>query len=233
MKPQFLRKDYRTILSNPNINKLKAILFDFDGVVVQSEDVYDVATSKLGQLYGVEIPEDFYDANRGIAEAAFYGRFKARFDLDVADEELQANGRRLLREAFATSVNFTDGFEQFHGKIREKGLNTALVTATAKPLLDQIFENSTLPIEFDQIVTSSDVPRNKPAPDPYLKACEELSLQPETTLVIEDSPTGLRSATEAGCQTVAITTSCPRESLDEANFVVDSFGELEELLTIV
>jgi len=208
------------------------VLFDFDGVVVQSEGVYDQATRKLGALYNVEIPESFYDENRGIAEAAFYGRFKRRFNLDVDDEELQSNGRRLLWEAFTTAVYITDGFEQFYGKVRGRDINVALVTATAKPLLKEIFQNSGLEIMFDQIVTSSDVAKNKPAPDPYLKACELLMVQPDQTLVIEDSPTGLRSATAAGCQTVAITTSCPKESLKEANFVVDSFGELEELLTI-
>ncbi|MCF7808247.1 MAG: HAD family phosphatase [Candidatus Marinimicrobia bacterium] len=211
---------------------MDAILFDFDGVVVQSEGVYDQATKKLGAHYGVEVPESFSNANRGIAEAVFYSRFKSAFELDADTEELQENGKRLLWESFMTSVYFTDGFEQFFTKIRRKGLKCALVTATVKPLLKAIFENSDLAVEFDHIVTASDVSRNKPAPDPYLRACELLSIDPGRSLVIEDSPPGLRSAKEAGCQTVAITTSCPKETLNEANFVVDSFGELEELLTI-
>lgn len=220
-------------MNNPDIKKFDAVLFDFDGVVVQSEGVYDQATAKLGSHYGVEVPESFFDANRGIAEALFYERFKSTFRLNVDNEELQENGRRLLWEAFMTSVYFTDGFEQFFVKIQKNGLKNALVTATGKPLLTAIFENSELEIEFGHIVTASDVSRNKPAPDPYLRACELLDIDPAKALVIEDSPTGLRSANEAGCQTVAITTSCPKESLHEANFVVDSFGELEELLTIV
>ena len=109
----------------------------------------------------------------------------------------------------------------------------ALVTATPRSLLDEIFKNSNIAIAFDHIVTGNDVKHNKPAPDPYLKACELLSVEPERALVIEDSPNGLRSAVSAGCKTVAITTSCKKDSLKEANFVVDSFGELEELLTIV
>lgn len=216
-----------------DVGRLQAILFDFDGVVVQSEDVYDRATSKLGDLYGVKIPGPFFEANRGIAEALFYKRFKSTFELRVDNEELQEIGRKILWNEFSNSVHYTPGFQQFFAKIRKKVSLVGLVTATPRPLLDEIFQNSNLSVGFDCITTSSDVERNKPAPDPYLKTCELLEIDPAQALVIEDSPTGLRSATTAGCQTVGITTSCGEESLKEANFVVDSFGELEELLTIV
>lgn len=201
--------------------------------MVQSEDVYDRATKKLGDLYKVEIPAPFFEQNRGIAESLFYERFKSTFKLDVDDHELQENGRKLLWSEFSNSVQFTPGFQHFFSRIKEWVNHTALVTATPRPLLTEIFHNSSINVSFDHIVTSSEVLRNKPAPDPYLKACELLNVTPSKALVIEDSPTGLKSATLAGCQTVAITTSCSRESLKQANFVVDSFGELEELLTIV
>lgn len=202
-------------------------------MVVQSEAVYDRATKKLGDLYHVNIPAPFYEENRGIAENLFYERFKSAFNLDVNDEELRQTGRQLLWSEFARSVHYTPGFHQFFKKIKGRLKQTALVTATPRPLLNEIFQNSKLRVSFDQIVTSSEVASNKPAPDPYLKACELLKVNPVRTLVIEDSPTGIRSAANAGCQTVAITTSCSRDSLKQANFIVDSFGELEELLTIV
>ncbi len=200
---------------------------------MQSEDVYDKATLKLGDLYGVKIPEPFFEANRGIAEAIFYKRFKNTFDLKVDDEELQENGRRILWNEFSASVKYTPGFQKFFTKIRKQVNHIALVTATSRLLINEIFQNSNISIDFDCIVTADDVKRNKPAPDPYLKTCELLEIDPGRALVIEDSPTGIRSATDAGCQTVGITTSCSQKSLKEANFIVDSFGELEELLTIV
>ncbi len=209
------------------------MLFDFDGVVVQSEDVYDRVTKKLGEMYGVKIPTHFYEANRGIDETLFYERFRAAFDLDIDLPDLQENGRKLLWSEFSTSVRYTPGFQQFFGKIRDHLNHVALVTATPRPLVDEIFSNSNISVEFDFIVTSSDVEKTKPAPDPYLKACALIGVEPAQALVVEDSPTGLRSATIAGCQTVGITTSCDRDSLNEANFIVDSFGKLEELLTIV
>lgn len=218
---------------HPDIASLQAVLFDFDGVVVQSEAVYDQATTKLGARYGITIPEPFFEANRGISETLFYERFKTGFNLDVDMEDIQENGRKFLWEAFSRSVHFTPGFQQFYLRIRQIVGKVALVTATPRPLIEEIFKNSSIQVAFDYIVTSSDVLNTKPAPDPYLKACDLLGVDPARALAIEDSPTGLRSATLAGCQTIGITTSCNRDSLKEANFVVDSFGELEELLTTV
>ncbi len=220
------------MINRPDIGRLKAILFDFDGVVVQSEDVYDRATKKLGEMYGVVIPSPFYEANRGISEALFYSRFKTEFSLDVEIASLQEKGKKLLWAEFSSSVHYTPGFQQFYTKIREHVNHVALVTATPRPLIDEIFKNSNISVDFDFIVTSSDVENTKPAPDSYLKACDKIGVDPAQALVIEDSPTGLRAATAAGCQTIAITTSCAKDSLKEANFIVDSFGELEELLTI-
>ncbi|NQV40722.1 MAG: HAD family phosphatase [Candidatus Marinimicrobia bacterium] len=221
------------MINRPDIGRVKAVLFDFDGVVVQSEDVYDRATKKLGDLYGVEIPAPFYEANRGISEALFYSRFRTEFNLDVDVVSLQENGKKLLWAEFSSSVHYTPGFQQFYSKIRKRVSHVALVTATPRPLIDEIFKNSNISVDFDFIVTSSDVENTKPAPDSYLKACDKIGVEPVQALVIEDSPTGVRAATAAGCQTIAITTSCARDSLKEANFIVDSFGELEELLTIV
>ena len=126
----------------PDFDCVQAVLFDFDGVVVQSEEVYDRATTKLGELYKVRIPEPFFEANRGIAEALFYERFKTTFNLDVAMEKLQEDGRRLLWNEFSVSVSFTPGFQQFFNKIRIILQHIALVTATPRGLLDLIFKNS-------------------------------------------------------------------------------------------
>jgi HAD superfamily hydrolase (TIGR01509 family) len=221
------------LTKRPDIGQLKAVLFDFDGVVIQSEAVYDQATAKLGAFYKVAIPQAFFNKNRGIAEDLFYERFKQTFSLKVDQRELKKNGQRILWNEFSRSVEYTPGFQQFFTKIRRHIPQVALVTATPRPLLLEIFQNSNIKLKFDQIVTSSEVERTKPAPDPYLAACSNLDVNPCHALVIEDSPTGLRSAAAAGCQTVGISTSCERDSLKEANFVVDSFGELEELLTIV
>jgi beta-phosphoglucomutase-like phosphatase (HAD superfamily) len=85
---------------------------------------------------------------------------------------------------------------------------------------------------FSTIITGEDVINGKPHPEPYLKTAEKLGVAPANALVIEESLNGVRSGKGAGCRVIAITTSFPRESLIEiqADYVVDSFAELERLL---
>ena len=85
---------------------------------------------------------------------------------------------------------------------------------------------------FSATVTREDIISGKPHPEPYLKATEKLGVVPANALVIEDSVNGVRSGKGAGCPVIAITTSFPRERLIEfqADYVVDSFAELERLL---
>ena len=84
---------------------------------------------------------------------------------------------------------------------------------------------------FSTITTGEDIIKGKPHPEPYLKTAEKLGVAPPNALVIEDSVNGVRSGKAAGCRVIAITTTFPRESLMEvqADYVVDSFAELEQL----
>jgi beta-phosphoglucomutase-like phosphatase (HAD superfamily) len=86
---------------------------------------------------------------------------------------------------------------------------------------------------FSTVITGQDIISGKPHPEPYLKTAEKLGVAPANALVIEDSLNGVRSGKAAGCPVIAITTSFPRELLMElqADYVVDSFAELERLLS--
>ncbi len=87
---------------------------------------------------------------------------------------------------------------------------------------------------FSTIITGEDIINGKPHPESYLKTVEKLGVAPANALLIENSVNGVRSGKPAGCRVIAITTSFPRERLVElqANYVVDSFAELERLLHI-
>jgi beta-phosphoglucomutase-like phosphatase (HAD superfamily) len=95
----------------------------------------------------------------------------------------------------------------------------------------RIFEIFNLSPYFSTIITGEDIINGKPHPEPYLKTAEKLGVAPANALVIEDSLNGVRSGKAAGCRVIAITTSFPREPLMElqADYVVDSFAELERL----
>lgn len=100
----------------------------------------------------------------------------------------------------------------------------AIATSCTAPLAAARLQVSGLPVPR-VLVTVDDVEHGKPAPDPYLKAAERLGYSPQDCLVVEDSVQGLRSARDAGCATVAVVTTTPREALD-ADLVVDNLSRV-------
>lgn len=209
---------------------LDAILFDFDGVVVLSEHVYDSATQELARQLKISIPAEFMERMRGQSDRLFFESVVNEFQPEAPMEEVVALGRKLLLEAFASSIHHNEGYLEFREQIDKLGLQSALVTSTPRKLLDYILGNSDLQVVFKEIITADDVQKLKPDPEPYRSMCERLGVAPERAMVIEDSPAGVRSGRSAGCFVTAITTSSKADSLSHADFVVDSFTELSELL---
>lgn len=206
------------------------MLFDFDGVVVLSEHLYDVATQEMAQQLGIVIPPSFNTRMRGQSDRVFFDALKVEFEVDIPADELYEMGRSILKRTFAQTVTHTPGYVEFHTRIRQLGWRSGLVTSTPRLLLDYIFEHSDLNDGFDHIITADDVEFPKPHPEPYLSMCQLMETEPSRTVVIEDSPAGVKAGRAAGCQVIAITTSSDPESLTEADFVVDSFEAVSELL---
>jgi HAD superfamily hydrolase (TIGR01509 family) len=124
------------------------------------------------------------------------------------------------------------GSREFIQKAHEKGLKLGLTTSALLENQQRAFDMFDLWPFFSTIVTGQDIVHGKPHPEPYLKTAEKLGVAPANALVIEDSVHGVRSGKAAGCRVAAITTSFPRERLleVEADYVVDSYAELNSLL---
>ena len=206
------------------------MLFDFDGVVVLSEHLYDVATQEMARQLGISIPASFNARMRGQSDRVFFDALKSEFQVEIPSDDLYELGRNILKTTFAQTVTHTPGYVDFHTRIRNRGWRSGLVTSTPRPLLEYIFEHSDLDTGFEYIITVDDVKHPKPHPEPYLAMCRLVGTEPSRAVVIEDSPAGVQAARAAGCQVVAITTSSDPKSLAEADFVVDSFAAVSELL---
>ena len=206
---------------------IKAIIFDFDGVVVDSEPLYEEAEHELIAELGLTIPADFFLQQKGLGEDAFYTFLIRDYGADQSLPVLRARGRKLLMEKFQGRLDYVSGFHDFL-TFAGKHYQTAVVTSTRRVMLDWIFEHTRVGNEFAAIGTIDDVSRGKPEPEPYLNMCDRLEIAPAEALVIEDSLLGLRSARRAGCYTVGITTSYPADRLREiAHCVINQFAELQ------
>jgi beta-phosphoglucomutase len=115
--------------------------------------------------------------------------------------------------------------------LREDGVKLALVTGSNEKSVMKVVEEAGLDKAFDAIVTSDDVERGKPYPDPYLKGMEMLGAEKAKSVVVENAPLGIKAAKAAGAgYVIAVTTTLPDEYLTEADDIMPSFVDLEHCL---
>jgi HAD superfamily hydrolase (TIGR01509 family) len=126
--------------------------------------------------------------------------------LGIADpaQALYDESQVLFQALLPTQLQMMEGAEELLEAARARPLPTALATSTKRELAMRMLSAFDLPLRFDAILTADDVVHGKPDPEMYRKACAAIGVEPKTALVIEDSVNGVKSASAAGCYTVAV-----------------------------
>lgn len=213
---------------------LRAAIFDFDGVLVDSEPFHFRALRDCLLAEGVAIDEQEYARHylayddRGAIRLAFE-RHLVRFDR----ERVEAAAARKARafEALMPQIPFLPGARELVGELSRE-LPLAIASGALRGEVEAILRSGGLRDAFAAIVGAEDVANGKPHPEPYLAALGRLEarapgLRPEQCLVFEDSMPGIASARAAGMTVVAVTSSYPAAKLSAARLVVDSLEGLE------
>jgi mannitol-1-/sugar-/sorbitol-6-phosphatase len=210
---------------------LEAILFDLDGVIIDSEPLHEKAFRQTSLHLGRDLTQEEVASLKGTVEeigAAKLLEYNPTATLSVVEVMEYHNN---TFKALFDQMRLIPGSREFIQKAHKKGFKLGLTTSALRENQQRIFEMFNLGPFFSTIITGQDIINGKPHPEPYLKTAEKLGVAPTNALVIEDSVNGVRSGKAAGCRVIAITTSFSRERLMElqADNVVDSFGELERL----
>src|SRR5215831_10534626 len=214
------------------MNDLEAILFDLDGVIVDSEPLHEKAFRQTSVHLGRDLTPEEVASFRGTVDeigAAKLLEYNPAATLSVPQVMEYYNN---LFKAMFDQMRLISGSLDFIQKAHKKGFKLGLTTSALQENQQRSFEMFNLWPFFSAIITGQDITNGKPHPEPYLKTAEKLDVAPTNALVMEDSVNGVRSGKAAGCRVIAITTTFPREHLMElqADYVVDSFAELERLL---
>ena len=173
---------------------IKAALFDLDGVIFDTEPQYTVFWGSVFRSYYPEQP-GLEHAIKGQTLTQIYDRF---FAGPLADER-PAITQRLNEYERQMTFPYVAGFREFIASLRERGVQTAVVTSSNNEKMARVYEqHPDFTSLFDAILTSEDFQRSKPAPDCYLEA---------ESVVFEDSINGLRSGRDSGALVVALATS--------------------------
>lgn len=210
----------------------KTIIFDLDGVVINSEPLHEESIRRVMAQYGIELSESLFTHFKGRPD-------RHLFEYCIQEYEVDADVPTLLNENRQQYAAIIDQLQPIHGVIAflnrvSEVYQLALVTSTSERGKSLAFNRFHLDKYFEVVVTSGDVKNVKPHPEPYLLATSRLGIDASDCFVIEDSLYGVQSAVSAGCTVVAITTSFPADELKKQNphFIVDSYDELTELLAL-
>jgi len=213
------------------MNNIKAIIFDMDGVLVDSEPVH-IETEKMTlREYGINVPESEWKGFTGTTDHDMFAYIVKNFTKgNIGVDELVTHRAKTYLKMAPTKIQMIPGALEFLKQVKKSGFKIALTTSSTKEIQRPIFAKFNLHPYFDVIVTGDEITNGKPDPEAYLKTVEKLGIPATNCLVIEDSTNGIRSAKAAGCIAVGITTSFPKEKLQDAgaDFVVDSFSELAQ-----
>ncbi|PIS28825.1 MAG: hypothetical protein COT43_05595 [Candidatus Marinimicrobia bacterium CG08_land_8_20_14_0_20_45_22] len=209
--------------------KIRAIVFDFDGVVVDSEPLYERAEARLFAEYGVTIPTSDWRLFKGLSDCDFFTLCKEKYGIREELSVLQKKGKCLLKEEIRNNLRYIDGFEDFIQEIRSSFL-IGLVTSTQRTFMNWIFQNTPIRNHFEMMITAENVSHQKPQPEPYLKMAELMQIRPEEMIVLEDSLNGVKSAMSSGAVTIAFLSSFPKEAFEAADYFAATYDDIREII---
>jgi HAD superfamily hydrolase (TIGR01509 family) len=206
---------------------VQAVVFDLDGVLLDSEQVWDEIREQLARERGGTWSDTAQKDMMGMSSPEWSRYMHERVGLPESPEEINAEVVRRLQARYAEELPLLPGaVEAVHRLAARWPLG--LATSSNRPVIDTVLEAAHLTPFFAATVSSEEVARGKPAPDVYVEAARRLGVDPRRAAAIEDSHNGIRSARAAGMRVVAIPNPHfpPGDALDEADVVLSSLDEL-------
>lgn len=203
-----------------------AVLWDMDGVLVDTEPFHWEAWRKLSREAGFHMSYEDFRRTFGWRNKEI---LRELIGPDISEQRAAELGDRkeeLYRDAVRGNVKPLPGAMGLLRKLHEAGFRQAVASSAPRANIELILEELGIEGHFDAVLCDRDVERGKPDPQIFLRAAERLGVAPSHCLVIEDAVMGVRAAKRAGMACLAVATTHPPESLREADWVVDSLEEV-------
>lgn len=210
------------------VSSLEAVVFDMDGVLLDSEEIWDEARHALALERGLDWPESAQRDMMGMSSREWSLYMHERVGLASSPEEISAEVVRRLEDLYWQHLPLLEGAVQAVERMAKR-FRLGLASSSNRPIIELVLELAAVADCFEVTVSSEEVERGKPAPDVYLEALRRLGVAPERAAAIEDSTNGLLAARAAGMFVVAVpgTVFPPRaDALAAADVVIDSLTEL-------
>ena len=214
------------------MKNFKAVIFDMDGVLVDSEPLHVSVETSMFKEFNIPITKDMYTRFAGTTSLSMWGSLVSEFKLNRRPEELASlsNNRFIEELRSSKDVKLFDGVVDVLKDLKSRNIPVALASSSSIDIVYAVLDRFELRSYFTEIVTGSDVSHSKPHPEIFLLASKQLQISPSNCIVVEDSTNGVLAAKHAGIFCVGFKPASNHHELLDASVVIGSFGEFMEKL---
>ena len=183
----------------------KAVIFDMDGVIFDTEKVYLDIWIEVFEKYGYKMTKELYVTVMGTGRKNVIKTFLENFGDDLPIEKMyEEKDNQLFYRIENQGIPLKEGVKELFSMLKEKDYKIALATSAKRERVEKQIKDKWLKESFDAIVCGDDVEKGKPSPDIFLKAAKEIDVEPENCFVVEDSPAGIKAAFSGGMKGIHV-----------------------------
>ncbi len=207
---------------------IKAVVFDLDGVIIDTEGVWEEVRRAYVAEHGLQFLPDSQQRMMGMSTPEWSRHLAEDVGVGLPAERVAADVLRRMAERYRAALPLIPGSVEAVRRIAA-AYPVALASSSARILIDQVLETAGLTDVLRVTLSTEEVPRGKPAPDVYLAAASRLGLAPQVCAAVEDSSNGLRAAAAAGLAVVCVPHGVyppAPDALAQADLVITSLDEL-------